>query len=515
MTITIKPVTNPKELASYQSDESAAFKGSAEQLYLPNSEADLQAIFKAGIAAKQLLTISGGGTGITGSRCPIHGGWIISTERMTSPAQDCPADYEIITGAGFTFYLNKKTKEAIVPGSIPLSILGTLLEEDNLLYPPDPTEMSATLGGTVATNASGAKSFFYGPTRDWILGLRTVLANGEILDLKRNQYQASGQELEFAGFKIKLPTFKEYPMPAIKNAAGLFIKEDMDAIDLFIGSEGLFGCFTDIHIKLTELVEKTLTSIVYFDNLNEALDFVDSGVTKSSLLPFLSLEFFDENSLDLMRQKNPQIPQAAAAVLFELAYDENSDNTIYPSNNLLKIMEKELTNYQVTTTWCIPYTNHEDIRLFRHSLPEVVNEIVRSRFGKIGTDMAVPHARFREMMHIYQDECAQSEVPYVMFGHIGNDHIHLNFLPDSQEAYQKAKRAYTKIAVKAVALSGTISAEHGVGKKQILAPGFQKTIPYLEIQYQDKGLQIIRDIKKIFDSAYLLNIGNMIPKEAA
>jgi len=147
----------------------------------------------------------------------------------------------------------------------------------------------------------------------------------------------------------------------------------------------------------------------------------------------------------------------------------------------------------------IPYQKAIEIHLFRHSLPEAINEYVRARVGKIASDIAVPHTHFREMQAYYQSISKETGVPFLMFGHIGNDHLHLNYLPENAAQLKKAKTAYEKLLLKAVELGGTVSAEHGVGKKQIL--------PFL---YGAKGLAIIKNIKQQFDPQLILNLGNMI-----
>ena len=514
--MTIKPITDKKELQKYQEDESSAFLGTATELILPRNEQELTELLKSATATGTLVTVSGGGTGITGSRCPIHGGQVVSTENIRTPQTECPDEYDVVSEQGYTVYLNRDAKQAIAPGSIPLSILDGLLAPEQLFYPPDPTEMSATLGGTVATNASGARSYYYGPTRKWITSLKVVLPTGDILPLNAGASPSKNQQLTVPvgdqTVALTIPDSQTYPMPTIKNAAGLYLKDGMDLMDLFISSEGLLGCITDVGIKLTDRIQHTLSTVAWFDDLKQALAFVDSGVSHNSPLEFLSLELFDSHSLKFMKQKYPDIPDAGAGVLFELEYDQNDDNTIYPSSVFLDQIKRELRTYESTSNWVIPYSNREDIRLFRHTLPEVVNEYMRSRSGKLGTDMAVPHDRLSEMMDAYISVSQTENVPYVMFGHIGDDHVHLNFLPDDEAVSKRAKKAYTKLAATAVKLGGTVSAEHGVGKKQILDES-GNMIPYLEIMFGQTGLKVIAEIKHQLDPALILNVGNMVPKE--
>ena len=147
------------------------------------------------------------------------------------------------------------------------------------MYPPDPTERNCFIGGTVATNASGEKTFKYGATRNYVLELHIILANGELLKLKRGELFADNYLLKLktengSEYKLQLPNYK---MPPTKNASGYFSKINMDAIDLFIGSEGTLGVITKIKLKLVELPEKILSCIIFFNQEKDALSFINKA----------------------------------------------------------------------------------------------------------------------------------------------------------------------------------------------------------------------------------------------
>ena len=150
------------------------------------------------------------------------------------------------------------------------------IKNQNRLYPPDPTEDNCFIGGTVATNASGAKTFKYGPTRNYIDELEIVLADGEVLVLKRGQNIANNYNLKLkteSGKEILLD-LPDFEMPDTKNASGYFCKKNMDAIDLFIGSEGTLGVISKIKVTLLPAPEKLLSCVVFFDSENDALGFL-------------------------------------------------------------------------------------------------------------------------------------------------------------------------------------------------------------------------------------------------
>ncbi len=516
--VTVARITDPDRIRNYLTDESAAFHGRATQVFLPANEAELAEVVRAANQSHTPLTISAGGTSITGSRVPVHGGAVLSVERMTAPEGTPKPGFEAANGPDFAIFLNRTEKTAIVPPAITLSALDRILARFGLLYPPDPTEMSAMMGGTVATNASGARSFHYGPTRAWVRRLRVVLPTGEVADLRRAEHQprVPGVLRFDAGNRavvVPIPSLADYTMPDTKNAAGLYLKSGMDPVDLFIGCEGILGIIREVEVALIGRIHKTLTVVAYFGARTDALDFVDAGVTGRGAFDFLSLEYFDRRSLDFMRGRYPDIPAgAAAAVLFELPYGELKEHNPYPVNHMVSRLRETLEEHRSVSHWAIPGSRREDVRLFRHALPEAVNQFVRRRAGKIGSDMAVPHQRFREMIDIYEREAAHSGVRFLMFGHIGDDHLHLNFLPENAHEANRAKLAYTKLARAAVALGGTISAEHGVGKKTIFDEN-GRSVPYLQALYGVRGLQVIANVKKALDPNRILNLGNMVPAE--
>jgi D-lactate dehydrogenase (cytochrome) len=505
-------VTDPDRIRNYLGDESAAFHGHADAVFLPENERQVADVLRGANASGTRIMVSAGGTSITGSRVPLAGGTVLSIERLVHPDGSPPDGYEVAEGDGFTLHVNAAEKRAVVPPALTLGAIDPILARLGLAYPPDPTEMSANLGGTVATNASGGRSFHYGPTRDWVRRLRVVLPTGEIVEVERGGASADGRTLRIGSVDVPLPSPDEYPMPATKNAAGLFLRPGMEAIDLFIGSEGLLGIVTEIEIALIERPEHTLTVVAYFPARDDALDFVDAGVAETRPFDYLSLEYFGGRALDFMRPAHPDIPAAGGAVLFEIPYTPSDEHNPYPDSDTLGRLRAELDRCHAVADWSVPTARREDVRRFRHSLPEAVNDFVRRHVGKLGTDMAVPHDRFRELMDAYERESHAAGVPFLIFGHIGDDHMHLNYLPKDEAGATRAKAAYLRLARTAVELGGTISAEHGVGKKTIPDES-GRVVPYLTVQYGEAGLRAVAAVKRALDPRLVLNVGNMVPAE--
>jgi D-lactate dehydrogenase (cytochrome) len=244
------------------------------------------------------ITVSGNGTGLTGARVP-EGGVVISTEKMN----------KIIELNVVEKYLR------VEPGMI-LKDLQDYVEEKNLFYPPDPTERNCFIGATVATNSSGARSFKYGPTRDYVIGMRVVLPTGQTISLERGKIFASAYNFSFSTdqgtkYNFSIPQFK---MPKVKNAAGYYCSANMDLIDLFIGSEGTLGIITELKLKLLALEEKILSCVVFFQSEEDAFNFIDEArsITKSDSsseeikISARGMEFFNKLKwmLDLVERKS-------------------------------------------------------------------------------------------------------------------------------------------------------------------------------------------------------------------
>lgn len=515
---------DPEKIRSYLSDESSAMSGSAERVFYPQHAGHISTVLRAAAREEKKVTVSAAGTSITGARVPLAGGWILSIERLRridleENAEDItpspPAGFVLVRYRDTSFFLNPETRQAIAPVGITLSEFKEALAPYNLVYPPDPTEMTAMLGGTIATNASGARSFHYEPTRRWVRGLRVVLPTGELVNIRRNECRARNGmfsiETDAGTTAVSLP--RGYPVFRSKNAAGLFLADGMDLVDLFIGNEGLLGVVTTVHVDLVEVPRDVLTCVAFFRSIDDGLAFVDvlrhgdvDGVSKP-----LSLEYFDRRALAFIREAFPEIPpDAAGAVLFEFEYSRVVQHNPYPAGTVLAPWIALLEAHRAISTWNVTGRDISRVREFRHALPEAVNTYVRARVGKLGTDMAVPARHFRAMVEAY-DEADTCGVKTVFFGHIGDCHLHLNFLPENRDELALARKKYLELARLAVRLGGTISAEHGVGKKTI-EDEEGNTIPYLEVMLGADGLRAIHAFKKSLDPRFILNPGNMVPE---
>jgi D-lactate dehydrogenase (cytochrome) len=514
-----------REYPIYLTDESKLSPEPFDHLFFPADEAELAAVLKQMAAGRINVTIAGARTGLVGGCVPCKGA-LVSLEnfdRVQAVYYDAPADeWRVRSQCAVNLRsLNSQVTAKNFPDiercgdQSALKALHSFKEDPAAyFYPPDPTEMSASLGGTVATNASGARTYRYGPTRDWVRGIRVMLANGEILNIPRGKYFASpGGEFtiyDSGGNDLRI-TLPSYHWPRTKNTSGFFTAPRMDLIDLFIGSEGSFGVITAVTVALLKRNEK-ISLVQFLKSDEQAIDLV-YALRNEKHIQLDFLEFYSGNALALMRQMQVQNPKAVdmplipdwagAALFLELGFAPLSHNLDYTA--LEQIIKG--CGASVSESWAA-YENRELQRLkdFRHLLPETVNAIIAERkkqhpeLHKLGTDLAVPDKHLRDIWQIYKGTLDKADLQWVAIGHIGNNHIHINILPRNGGELEKGLKLYTQFAAKAIEFGGTVSAEHGIGKMKI---------KFLELMYRPGQIEEMRAVKLAFDPEWLLNPGNI------
>jgi D-lactate dehydrogenase (cytochrome) len=463
----------PDEIQSFLSDASFIRDGYADRVVLPESVEEVSEVLAAANRDRVPVTVSGAGTGTVGGRVPF-GGIVLATDRLNK-------------------IKSVENDRAVAEAGVILADFQRAVDQKGLLYPPDPTERGAFLGGTVATNASGARTFKYGPTRNYIEGLKVVLASGEILDLRRGEKDFLDRFL-----KIPLPTYR--PPATRKNASGYFIKPNMDSLDLFIGSEGTLAVICEIETRLIPKPQGLLSGVVFFANEPDVLAFVAEA--KGGAVDARALEFFDSESLNFLRQKYPEIPGAAvAAIFFEQETTDETEESVL--DQWMVLLDK---HHAFTDSWFA--TNEQDqarLREFRHQLPVLMNEwFAHYRQRKVSTDMAVPDQAFPGLFDLYKRTLASSALRYTIFGHIGDNHVHVNILPRDEDEGARARELYVQFLKYAASVGGTLSAEHGVGKLKR---------DYLRLFYNDDQLREMAALKKTLDPHGILGRGNIFAEE--
>jgi D-lactate dehydrogenase (cytochrome) len=525
----MKAVTDQAEItdtyALYLDDESHSFDGKAEKILFPTTENQVAAILKEAFEHATPVTIQGGRTGLAGGAVPL-GGIILNLEKL---AELLYMDYSSedglysIAGQGGVLLedlvnaVNSKSLDAIKGKGTPdqqKALEQFLSESDSFTFPIDPTEMSAWLGGIVACNASGARTLKFGAVRNWVCRIQVVLMNGDILDIERGKVLAQDGKFEIllsngAAVEVPVPTYK---MPETKNAAGLYAKPDMDLIDLFIGSEGILGVITEVELGLNKMPEDIMTVMAFFKSEDDAVNFVYDIRAPDTPVPMNFLEYFGPNAIEMIKEKAASsgitVPamgdDTKAIVFFEFSYtDETMEDMVM---GLEEILNKHNTSSE--SSWAgMDRSELQKMKTVRHFVPETVNATIAMRKAehhevhKIGTDMAVPDEALRDYLKFYRDTLEAQGMEYVIFGHIGDNHLHVNILPRNNEEVHQGMDNYMTFAKRAVELSGTVAAEHGIGKLKR---------DFLVAMYGEAGIQEMQAVKKTLDSKWLLNRDNMI-----
>ncbi|HMQ04254.1 MAG TPA: FAD-binding oxidoreductase [Pyrinomonadaceae bacterium] len=490
------------DIQNYLTDASNMPSGRAEKLFVPENESEIVEILTEANQQRIPVTISGARTGTVGGAVPF-GGWVVSMERLNRIKS-----------------IDKESRRAVVEPGVILADLQKAVEAEGLFYPPDPTEWSCQIGGTVATNASGARSFKYGATRRYVQRLRVALADGDVLDLRRGENRISETgtvSLITAEDKVIVVRVPSYRRPNVtKNVSGYFNEPKMDAIDLFIGSEGTLGVITEIEMSLLPKPNGFFSGIVFFRTPADLMFFVDEAKSNSLAtrcgedsknvsgpIDATLIEFFDERSLSFIAEKFPETPaNMAGAIFFEQETSaENEDELLEAWNNLLERCNADIEASWFTTT----DQDREKMRRFRHALPVAVNErVVRNKQKKIGTDMAVPDENFSGFLHFQKQTLDASGIDYVIFGHIGDCHLHANLLPKDDAEAEKARHIYGRFVAQSIMLGGCVSAEHGIGKLKS---------KYLYVMMGERYLNEMADLKRAFDPRGILGRGNMFGPE--
>jgi FAD/FMN-containing dehydrogenase len=433
--------------------DASGFSGTAERVFQPRDETAAVEILREANATLTPVTIGGAWTGLTGGSVP-DGGWVIDLRSMNS--------LSIVPGRATTG-----------PGTL-LRDVQSAAARDGQLYGPDPTENTSSIGGNIANNSSGSRSFRYGDTRANVLALRVALMDGTVLDIKR------GDPIDFDVPAIPLPR-------TTKHSAGYRLAPGMDWVDLFVGSEGTLGVVTRAELKLLPAPADYFSGVIFFDNDSHALDAVEAwrGVDRLNML-----EYMDANSLRVMDL------DAAAALLIE--------QEVVSGNEVDEWLERlEAAGALLDTSWIATSDrDRERFRQFRHELPERVNAMMRRRgLVKLSSDFAVLFENNRIMMGFYRN-VLEREFPgqYTIWGHIGDAHVHVNILPPDERSWERAREIMPVFAREAVRLGGVVGAEHGLGKRKA---------HFMQLQYTPGQIDAMKAVKRRMDPNWLLGRGNL------
>ncbi len=438
-------LTSPEEKVCYSYDATT-------KSYLPHavvlahSTEDVVKVMKYAHQHKITVVPRGAGSGYTGGSLPLKGGIVVSFEQMTK-----------------VLHLDKEKKYAIVEPGLVNQEFADYVSKFGLLYPPDPASLKfSTLGGNLAECAGGLKGRKYGVTRNYILGVEAVLADGQVITtgiLDRGSY----------------PSY--------------------DLESLLIGSEGTLALVTKIALKLLDKPKFEKTLLATFDQIEDAAEVV-AAITASGVIPSV-LEFIDGDTLECVLEyvKLEDIDKSEAVLLIEVDGNdqEEVDKEFEEVQRICK--EKNSKSLQIAQTT----EDKDELWKVRRSISASLLKIAPT---KVNEDICVPASQLPAMIKKIKEISKKHQVSINNFGHAGDGNLHVTFMCDSrnQEQMARVEKAVDELFEHTLKLGGTLSGEHGIGVTKS---------KYLEWEVGKEGIQLMKKIKSALDPDDIINPGKI------
>ncbi len=440
-----KYLTTQKEELLCHSYDATGQSFLPDAVIFPETREEVANIFKLASQKKIPIIPRGSGSGMTGGAIPVQGGVVLVTSRMNRIIE-----------------IDEENFIARVEPGVVVSKIHSACEARGLFYPPDPASSSVcTIGGNVGECAGGPRAVKYGVTRDYVLGLTAVIPSGEII-------------------KTGVST--------AKGVAGY------DLTRLIVGSEGTLAVVTEVILKLLPKPRAVKTLAVFFDSMEKAAKTV-SSVMKQAIIP-RCVEYMDEASINLVREfLSFELPKTTRALLI-LELDGHEDQVEKEAEQI-----KGFCHRAGAIDLLVAADQAEAQKLWeaRKALSPVLYKIAPN---KINEDIVVPISKISEMVEITGNIQKESGLTVVSFGHAGDGNIHCNIMYDKKDKDQakRAEKAVDDLFRATLELGGTITGEHGVGITKM---------KYLPSEIGSIELEIMKEIKKVFDPDSILNPGKI------
>ena len=519
--------SGPDAVGGFLEDAAHHPGGHAAGVAHPATEAEVAALLRQ---SQRVLPI-GAQSSLTGGATPL-GEVVVTTQRLN----------RIVTaGSGGV------TTQA----GVPIAELQDALARRDAWYPPVPTFEGACIGGTAATNAAGAATFKYGATRDWIRGLKVVLAEGSLLEIHRGEHRAHPDgyfELQGPGGVRRIP-LPGYRMPDVpKRSAGYFARPGMDAVDLFIGSEGTLGVITEVTCDVVSprpeicLVWLTVPDDAWALALVAALRREAQATWRSRDprgMDVAAVEHLDRRSLELLREDGadrrhgvdvPADARVALVIQLELppgavptseaAYDQiggalapGAPDT--PLVRLCRMLDREGMLDRAEIALPADRRRQDQLRAIREAVPEAVNRRVKAAqrdvdagIRKTAADMIVPFERFPDSLDVFRNAFERRGLDYAIWGHISDANVHPNVIPRSLGDVERGQEAILACGRAVIGMGGCPLAEHGVGRNRVKQA-------LLRELYGDDGVAAMQAGKAALDPRGVLAPGVLFPEASA
>lgn len=413
----------------------------------PRDESDVSEILKYCNEHKITIIPRGAGSGFTGGALASSGGIIMALEKHMNKILEI--DLENMVAVVQPGVINKDLQKAV--------------EKLGLFYPPDPaSETYSTLGGNVSENSGGMRAAKYGITKDYVMALRAVLPNGDVIRAGKRTIK------DVAGF----------------NIAGILI-----------ASEGALAVITEITLKLISKPKFSKTAMGVFPSVESAMNAVfktmAAGVTP------VAMEFLDNLSIKAVEERfHRGLPTSAGAILVS-EMDGNDESVI--NADLERLKEHFIANGASEFRVAKDASESSDIWFARRNCSQAIN-----CYGslKINEDITVPRSKLPALLEKIAEISAKYNVTTPCFGHTGDGNVHTNVMVDKNdpEAVKRGHEAITEIFKATVELGGTLSGEHGIGISKA---------PFMSLAFSEAEMNLFRAIKKAFDPNNILNPNKM------
>lgn len=428
-------------------DELFTIRKKPEVLVNPASTEEVSKIMAYAHEHNIPVTPRGQGTGLVGGAIALHGGIMLNMSHMN---QILELDEENLT-------------LTVEPGVMLMEVT-KFVEENDLFYPPDPGEKSATIGGNISTNAGGMRAVKYGVTRDYVRGVEVVLPDGKVMEV---------------GGKVA------------KNSSGYSL------LHLIIGSEGTLGIITKAILKLLPLPKKTISLLVPFEDLGKAIETVPT-IIKSKAIP-TALEFMERDVITASEEYlGSQFPDQSAEAYLLLSFDGANTREIEG------IYESVAHTCLEAGALDVLISNTQDRQETIWTSRGAYLEAIKASTSEIDEcDVVVPRNQVATFIKYSQSLEKEYNIRIRSFGHAGDGNLHIYVLKDElpeAEWKDKLEKVMDCMYLKAEELKGQVSGEHGIG--------FAKK-SYLEKSLKDTGMNLLKNIKDAFDPKNILNPGKI------
>jgi glycolate oxidase len=434
-----------EDLIPYGFDGTAVLRGRAGAVALPDSTEQVSACVKLAKKFGVPIVTRGSGTGLSGGSVPIEDCLIL-----------CLVEMDRILEVD-TRNLTLRAQAGVITQHIDETVA-----EHGLFYPPDPgSRRISTIGGNVAENAGGLRGLKYGVTRDYVMGLEVILANGSQVWLGNK---------------------------CVKDVAGYALK------DLFVGSEGTLGIVTEVLLKLLPRPEARKTMLASFNRMEDAAETV-AAIIAAKIVP-CTLEFLDQMTIRCVEAyAKIGLPLDCAALLLMEA-----DGHPAAVNDEASRME-EIARHQNAREVKMARNESEALALAA-ARRNAFSALARMRPTTILEDVTVPRSELVQMISFIAETAAKYRLQVGTFGHMGDGNLHPTFLTNERdvEEMQRVHQALDAIVTRTLELGGTITGEHGVGLAKK---------PWLRQQMGDVQLALMRQIKSVLDPDCILNPGKI------